>query len=85
MHINIILWYFGGPYRDRTGDLFHAMEARYQLRQRPRYIHDYTVIILNLLKLVDLRRFELLTSAMRMQRSSQLSYRPMLYYIIFYK
>ena len=24
-----------GPYWDRTSDLFHAMEARYQLRQRP--------------------------------------------------
>jgi hypothetical protein len=26
---------FGGPGRDRTGDLFHAMEARSQLRHRP--------------------------------------------------
>ena len=25
------LYYFGGPYRDRTGYLFHAMEALYQL------------------------------------------------------
>jgi hypothetical protein len=25
----------GGPGRDRTGDLFHAMEARSQLRHRP--------------------------------------------------
>jgi hypothetical protein len=25
----------GGPDRDRTGDLFHAMEARSQLRHRP--------------------------------------------------
>ena len=30
-------WYqgFGGPGRDRTDDLFHAMEARSQLRHRP--------------------------------------------------
>ncbi len=27
--------YFGGPGRDRTDDLFHAMEARSQLRHRP--------------------------------------------------
>ncbi len=26
---------FGGPGRDRTDDLFHAMEARSQLRYRP--------------------------------------------------
>ena len=26
---------FGGPDRDRTDDLFHAMEARSQLRHRP--------------------------------------------------
>ena len=26
---------FGGPGRDRTDDLFHAMEARSQLRHRP--------------------------------------------------
>ena len=25
----------GGPGRDRTDDLFHAMEARSQLRHRP--------------------------------------------------
>ena len=28
-------WGFGGPGRDRTDDLFHAMEARSQLRHRP--------------------------------------------------
>ena len=28
----------GGPDRDRTDDLFHAMEARSQLRHRPTYI-----------------------------------------------
>ena len=27
--------YNGGPGRDRTDDLFHAMEARSQLRHRP--------------------------------------------------
>ena len=27
----------GGPDRDRTDDLFHAMEARSQLRHRPTY------------------------------------------------
>src|ERR1700685_4382529 len=30
---------FGGPGRDRTDDLFHAMEARSQLRHRPTYRH----------------------------------------------
>jgi hypothetical protein len=28
-------WFYGGPDRDRTDDLFHAMEARSQLRHRP--------------------------------------------------
>ena len=28
-------WKIGGPGRDRTDDLFHAMEARSQLRHRP--------------------------------------------------
>jgi hypothetical protein len=27
----------GGPDRDRTDDLFHAMEARSQLRHRPTF------------------------------------------------
>ena len=31
----------GGPDRDRTGDLFHAMEARSQLRHRPTLRKDY--------------------------------------------
>ena len=31
----IDLGLFGGPGRDRTDDLFHAMEARSQLRHRP--------------------------------------------------
>src|ERR1035441_2089233 len=30
----------GGPDRDRTGDLFHAMEARSQLRHRPTLRRD---------------------------------------------
>ena len=33
---------FGGPGRDRTGDLFHAMEARSQLRHRPTVLGDTT-------------------------------------------
>ncbi len=31
---------FGGPDRDRTDDLFHAMEARSQLRHRPTLRED---------------------------------------------
>ena len=30
----------GGPDRDRTDDLFHAMEARSQLRHRPTFRKD---------------------------------------------
>ena len=30
-----MLDFIGGPDRDRTDDLFHAMEARSQLRHRP--------------------------------------------------
>ena len=30
----------GGPDRDRTDDLFHAMEARSQLRHRPTVIYS---------------------------------------------
>ena len=44
----------GGPKRVRTADLFHAMEALYQLSYGPAC------------PLVDLRRVELLTSTMRM-------------------
>ena len=33
--MDLILKGFGGPDRDRTDDLFHAMEARSQLRHRP--------------------------------------------------
>jgi hypothetical protein len=39
----------GGPDRDRTDDLFHAMEARSQLRHRP--------TMTNLLILVESTRF----------------------------
>ena len=35
----------GGPGRDRTGDLFHAMEARSQLRHRPT-VEDTIVLML---------------------------------------
>ena len=35
-------WCFGGPDRDRTGDLFHAMEARSQLRHRPTFGKDFS-------------------------------------------
>jgi hypothetical protein len=31
----------GGPGRDRTDDLFHAMEARSQLRHRPTLVLNY--------------------------------------------
>ena len=31
----------GGPGRDRTDDLFHAMEARSQLRHRPTFVFKY--------------------------------------------
>ena len=30
----------GGPDRDRTDDLFHAMEARSQLRHRPTVLYS---------------------------------------------
>jgi hypothetical protein len=35
----------GGPGRDRTDDLFHAMEARSQLRHRPTF-EDTTLWVL---------------------------------------
>ena len=35
----------GGPDRDRTGDLFHAMEARSQLRHRPTRRRDATLLL----------------------------------------
>ena len=34
---------FGGPGRDRTDDLFHAMEARSQLRHRPTFWGHYSL------------------------------------------
>ena len=40
----------GGPDRDRTDDLFHAMEARSQLRHRPTCFRDVT-FLLSLLRL----------------------------------
>ena len=36
---------FGGPDRDRTDDLFHAMEARSQLRHRPTSCRDATLLL----------------------------------------
>jgi hypothetical protein len=33
----------GGPGRDRTDDLFHAMEARSQLRHRPTFAEGMTL------------------------------------------
>ena len=35
----------GGPDRDRTDDLFHAMEARSQLRHRPTCCGDATFLL----------------------------------------
>ena len=34
----------GGPDRDRTDDLFHAMEARSQLRHRPTHWRDLFIL-----------------------------------------
>jgi hypothetical protein len=39
------LEWIGGPGRDRTDDLFHAMEARSQLRHRPTFAKGKTLII----------------------------------------
>jgi hypothetical protein len=33
--VRYVVEIIGGPDRDRTDDLFHAMEARSQLRHRP--------------------------------------------------
>ena len=38
---SIVLKGVGGPGRDRTDDLFHAMEARSQLRHRPTKRKEY--------------------------------------------
>ena len=35
----------GGPGRDRTDDLFHAMEARSQLRHRPTCYRNATFLL----------------------------------------
>ncbi len=37
----------GGPDRDRTDDLFHAMEARSQLRHRPTFGEGLTLFWLS--------------------------------------
>ena len=34
----------GGPDRDRTDDLFHAMEARSQLRHRPTQGFNFSIL-----------------------------------------
>ncbi len=36
----------GGPDRDRTDDLFHAMEARSQLRHRPTLKEGFAYFLL---------------------------------------
>jgi hypothetical protein len=41
----IVKGLFGGPDRDRTDDLFHAMEARSQLRHRPTCCEDATFLL----------------------------------------
>src|SRR5580692_421405 len=42
LHIGELI---GGPDRDRTDDLFHAMEARSQLRHRPTCCKDATLLL----------------------------------------
>ena len=39
--------FIGGPDRDRTDDLFHAMEARSQLRHRPTFGCIFIVVELD--------------------------------------
>ena len=46
----------GGPDRDRTDDLFHAMEARSQLRHRPTY---NSLIVVQRERFVNCRAFQL--------------------------
>ena len=48
----------GGPDRDRTDDLFHAMEARSQLRHRPTLRKDF--IYSGRLQLIRQRVWELI-------------------------
>src|SRR5258708_32979406 len=55
---------FGGPGRDRTDDLFHAMEARSQLRHRPTWVRR-AIPILSIL--AELRRRVKLASGGRPQ------------------
>ena len=45
----------GGPGRDRTDDLFHAMEARSQLRHRPTLVGSTTSILAHTYGIVKLR------------------------------
>jgi hypothetical protein len=40
--VRYVVEIIGGPDRDRTDDLFHAMEARSQLRHRPTLRKDFT-------------------------------------------
>ena len=49
---------FGGPDRDRTDDLFHAMEARSQLRHRPTCCRDATPLLSLLTRVssIDVRK-----------------------------
>jgi hypothetical protein len=65
---------FGGPDRDRTDDLFHAMEARSQLRHRPTKGRT-SFILLEHAKYVKHpprgnRRFTLVLGPTNVQRSS---------------
>ena len=46
----------GGPDRDRTDDLFHAMEARSQLRHRPTCCRDATFLLSLLGRLSSISR-----------------------------
>ena len=46
---------FGGPDRDRTDDLFHAMEARSQLRHRPTLSRRDSSIFRRAADIVNLR------------------------------
>ena len=46
----------GGPGRDRTDDLFHAMEARSQLRHRPTLRKDSFSILTQVYRLVNRHR-----------------------------
>ncbi len=43
--VQSVVGVIGGPDRDRTDDLFHAMEARSQLRHRPTHDGDNSLIL----------------------------------------